>query len=370
MEMDPVLRVAINGLSLLNRSGTGRVVEGLLDGLSRIKAPGVHCDVLIPRGAEIKPEWARAGHLEFHSIRLVGMGCRLFWEQVFLPRWVKRRQCRILHSPAFIAPVYGLGETLSVVTIHDLAFLRFPETVRWERRIYYRWAILSSIRQARLILVDSDFIRRELTSNGTPDERMKVLPLGVDDRFFSVSEDETCRVRRKFNLPDQYLLTVGTVEPRKNLNTLLSVFQRTREIPPLVIAGRLGWGCGWFREALQNRETWSRVFFLNYVPEEDLPGLYAGADLFLAPSLYEGFGLTVLEAMAAGCRVIASDIPAHREVGADNIGYVEANDVDAWAFAIGDTLNAAKQGPAVDRARTFSWVRHAEKYATILNSVL
>lgn len=368
--MDSLLRVAVNGLSLLNRSGTGRVVEGLLDGLSRIEVSGIQLDVLLPRRAQVKPDWARAAHLQFHRVGPVGTTSRVFWEQLVLPRWVRHRGCRILHSPAFVAPVYGLGQTLSVVTVHDLTFLRFPETVRWERRVYYRWAILSSIRNAQLILTDSDFIRGELVSTGTLDERVKVLLLGVDDRFFSVAAEEVRRVRQKFNLPDRYLLTVGTVEPRKNLDTLLSIFQRIREIPPLVIAGRLGWGCGSFRAALHKKEIWSRVFFLNYVPEEDLPGLYAGADLFVAPSLYEGFGLTILEAMAAGCPVIGSDIPAHREIGGDQIRYVKPVDLNAWASAITDTLNTAERGSAMNRARTFSWVRHAEKYATILNSVL
>jgi glycosyltransferase involved in cell wall biosynthesis len=367
--MGQALHVAINGLSLPNRSGTGRVVEGLLDGLSRIEVSGIHWDVFLSRGAEIKPDWARANHLEFHCVGPVGTAYRVAWEQIVLPRWVRHRGYQVLHSPAFVAPVYGLGDTLSVVTVHDLAFLRFPETVRWERRVYYHWAILSSTRTAELILTDSESIRDELLTTGTPGEQVKVLPLGVGDRFFSVSDEAIRRVRQRFNLPDHYLLTVGTVEPRKNLDTLLTVFHRTKDIPPFVIAGRLGWGCGFLRDALHDKQTRSRVCYLNHVPEEDLPGLYAGADAFLAPSRYEGFGLTVLEAMAAGCRVIASDIPAHREIGGDCVRYVKPTDSDDWTAAITGALCNMDRHLAVERARAFSWVRHADEYARILKSM-
>ncbi|MFH1737797.1 MAG: glycosyltransferase family 1 protein, partial [bacterium] len=292
------LRIAINGLSILNRSGTGRVVEGLLDGLSQIQPSGLHCDVLLPRDAHIKPAWEQAEHLTFHSIGPSSAIQRVLWQQIILPHWVHRHSCGVLHSPAFVAPVYGLGRTRSVITIHDLAFLRFPETVRWERRMYYRWAVLASMKKAHLIFTDSEAIRRELISTDIPDENLRVLPLGVDERFFSVPDDQVLRVRGKFNLPDRYLLTVGTIEPRKNLETLIKAHQQVPDALPLAIAGRLGWG---FFNTVGKR----KVSLLDYVPDEDLPGWYAGADLFLAPSSYEGFGLTVLEAMSAGCPVPA-----------------------------------------------------------------
>ncbi len=368
--MTAMLAIAINGLSLLNRSGTGRVVEGLLDGLSQIPLQNIHFDIVLPRGAEIKPAWAAHESLEFFRTGPASAWRRLPYEQITLPLLTRLKGVHVLHSPAFVAPIYGLGAVESTITVHDLTFMRYPKTVPWKRRFYYRWAIGASIRQADLIFTDTEAIREEVLGLGVHPDRVHVLPLGVDERFFSVPADEIQRVRRKLELPQQYLLTVGTVEPRKNLETLLDVMERDVLDIPLVIAGRLGWKYGTLRRRLGDKRLRDRARLLDYVADEDLPALYAGAAVFVAPSFYEGFGLTVLEAMASGCPVVASDIPVHREVGGDTITYVETEDVDGWIRAIESGIGTQGLSDAMDRAREFSWQRHAEMYVDILGSVM
>jgi len=361
----PNFRVAINALSIVNRSGTGRVVEGLLDGLSLLESPQFQYDVLLPKPYPVKQTWSAAAHLSCYSIGPSSTIARIAWEQTVLPLWVRHKKCSVLHSPAFIAPVYGLGKVRSVVTIHDLTFLKFPETIRFGRKTYFHWAVLSSMEKSHLLLTDCESVRNELICLGIPCEKIFSLPLGVDERFFSVSPEEISRVRAKYSLPESYCLTVGTVEPRKNLKTILAAFRSISDVPPLVIAGRLGWKYDSVFSEIKHGD----VPFLDYVDDADLPALYAGASLYLAPSLYEGFGLTVLEAMAAGCSVIASDIPAHRETGADYIQYLPPADSVSWASAISSFFNpqsAIPNSPSPSRARQFSWRQHAINFERII----
>ncbi len=361
--------VGINGLSLPNRSGTGRVIEGLLDGLSRIPLESIRFEIVLPRGTQIKPGWAGSEQLSFHCIGPESAWGRLPWEQISLAHLARIHGVHLLHSPAFVAPVYGLGAVESVITVHDLAFLRYPKTIPLLKRLYYRWAIGASIRQASLILTDTETIRNEVINLGVNPERVHVLPLGVHDRFFSVSQDDVHTTRRKYDLPERYLLTVGTIEPRKNFEVLLDVMEKVPFDMPLILAGRLGWKYGTFKRRLKKNYFQNRIRLLDYISDEDLPALYSGAALFLAPSLYEGFGLTVLEAMAAGCPVIASDILAHREVGGDTIVYVAPEDTDGWIQAIENRIGLEDTNDAINRAREFSWTRHAEIYVEFLKNL-
>jgi glycosyltransferase involved in cell wall biosynthesis len=196
---------------------------------------------------------------------------------------------------------------------------------------------------------------------GVAPDRIVVIRNGVEDRFFQpapLSEER----RRALNLPAAYLLTVGTLEPRKNhLNLFHAIEQLARKIDlPLVVAGRKGWAYEEILAASNRLETAGKVIRLDYVADDDLPALYAGAAAVIYPAWYEGFGLPVLEAMAAGVPVVSSTAPAMVEVGGDTILTAPASSPNALSEAIAQALGAEAQSETsrqarIARARTFRW---------------
>jgi glycosyltransferase involved in cell wall biosynthesis len=251
------------------------------------------------------------------------------WEQLLLPAAAAKARARVIYNPANLAP---LGWPRNVVQIHDAVALRHPE---WYSPAYVRWqrAMMPRIaRRARLVITVSEFSRAELIEFlGVPGERIRVVPGGVDKRFSAGIDPEP--VLRRLGLTRPYVLAVGDRGPRKNLEALRpAVALLRKEGIELVVAGG-GRGHQLGAELAGARD-------LGYVADEDLPGLYAGARAFALPSLHEGFGLTVLEAMAAGVPVVASQRAALPEVvtGAGILA-----DPDDWGL-----FGAAVVGAATD----------------------
>jgi glycosyltransferase involved in cell wall biosynthesis len=283
------------------------------------------------------------------------------WEQLLLPVAAARARARAIYSPANLAP---LAWPRNVVQIHDAAALRHPEWyssayVRWQRTVLPRVA-----RRARMVITVSEFSRAELIEFlGVPGERIRVVPGGVDPRFSAAIDTEP--VLRRFGLTKPYVLAVGDRGPRKNLEALRpAVGLLRREGIELVVAG--GGRSHQLGAALEGARD------LGYVPDDDLPALYAGARAFALPSLHEGFGLTVLEAMAAGVPVVASRRAALPEV-VTGAGLLV--DPDDWGLFCAAVVQAAtdeqqrarlrEQGRQV--AARYTWQRAAEAVNGILS---
>lgn len=261
----------------------------------------------------------------------------------------------VVYSPDFTAPpMFGVRR---MVTVHDLAFLTHPEQTTDGLRRFLEAVVPRQVEHADRVAVVSEATGEEVVRLlGVPRRKLVVARNGVDARFYDARPLGDV-ARQRLGLPARYLLMVGTIEPRKNHLNAMKAFVESGvdSRMPLVIAGQAGWGCDEVMAEIQRLQRRGTVLFLDYVPDEELPGLYAGAAGLLYPSWAEGFGLPVAEALATGIPVITSTAPALREVGGPEAMYVAPEDIDGMARHIRDVAN---QGPIdIDRNRRQAWTR-------------
>ncbi len=275
----------------------------------------------------------------------------------------------LLHTPNYVLMPFA-GPALT--TVHDLSWLAHPETHPPERVRFLERHLPRSLEQASAVLTDSDFIADEITAKlGVARAKLRVVPLGVDAAYRPRAPRELAPVLARHALADQaYLLVVATQEPRKNLARLARAYAalppELRARHPLVIAGGRGWLNAELERAVAPLEARGEVRRLGYVDEAELPLLYAGAHAFAFPSLYEGFGLPVLEAMASGVPVLTSRGSSLEEIARDALGpialCVDPLDVDALRAGLerllqDDAWRADASARGLAQARAFGWQR-------------
>jgi glycosyltransferase involved in cell wall biosynthesis len=299
--------------------------------------------------------------------RLRRRGRAQAWEQLWLPAIAVRRRAGLVFSPANLAP---LAWPRNVLVVHDAAVLREPGAYSAAYRAWHRSVGLACARRALRVITVSEFSRRELAAlAGLDPDRLDVVPGGVSASFRPQSEAEITRVRAKLNLPRPYVLTLATEDQRKNLGALSQAAAALNELGiDLVRAGDVRPYFAGDREARAVRS-------LGYVEEGDLPALYAGARAFVLPSRYEGFGLTCLEAMAAGTPVVAADRAALPETCGDAALFVDPDDQAAVARALRvaatePALRGRLRDAGLRRAAAFSWERAARATHELLLDTL
>jgi len=282
------------------------------------------------------------------------------------------RDVDLVHAPSLAIP--PKGKRPLVVTVHDIAEIRVPETLTRRGRRFHRQGLAAAIRHADAFLTVSHTAKEEFCEHtGIPADRVTVTHLGTD--LTRASSEDIARVRKKYGLHDTpYILFLGTLEPRKNLSTLMEAFlDLTRETDlahSLVVAGPKGWGKTSDTIATHARALGNRAILPGYVAETDLPALYKGADLFAFPSLYEGFGLPVIEAQAQGTPVVCSTDPALCEVTAGTGIHLHARDTPAWTATLADLLAAPSRreemrASGLRNAAGFTWEACASTTAEI-----
>jgi len=278
-----------------------------------------------------------------------------------LDRWLP--ECEIFHATEHLLP--RLKRCKTVLTVHDLIFALFPEHHLPLNKWFLNRFMPVFVRRADAIITISESSQRDLVRlYNVPTERITVIYEGVDARFQSNSDPESSTsLRQRYHLPDRFILYVGTIEPRKNLTTLLEALKPLQGMYSglkLVIAGRPGWLYQPTFDRIKALGLEDQVRVLGYVPDEDLPALYRAAEVFVFPSLYEGFGLPPLEAMACGTPVICSNTSSLPEVVGDAGLLVNPHDVAAWTAALERLLSEAElrqelRQRGLHRATKFTW---------------
>jgi glycosyltransferase involved in cell wall biosynthesis len=362
------MRVLIDATAVpADRGGVGRYVDDLLPALAeRDVRLVVACQ---PRDAERLAAVVPTAEVVAAPGVVTRRAARMAWEQVRLPSIARRVRADVVHSPHYTMPRYCPVPV--VVTLHDATFFSHPELHSAVKARFFRAATRAAVRKAAALVVPSGATGREVRRfcGGAP-ERFHVAYHGVDTQVFRPVDDaERQRVGASLGLDRPYVAFLGTLEPRKNVPALVRAWVRAvehrAEPPALVLAG----GRGWDEEVeptIRQVPPHLRVLRPGYLPLEDLAGLLSGAVVVAYPSLGEGFGLPVLEAMACGAAVLTSRELSLPEVGGDAVAYAGTAAEDI-AAALADLLDApdrraALAAAAVERAHGFTWSRSAEQH--------
>lgn len=366
-------------LAAYRPAGIAAHVARLLEGLAEL-APPEDITVLVHRRARFGADWkspfaqeepqAAAPWTSF-PVRTVWTPPhhRLEGRSLPLELW-PLGVADLLHSPDVVVPAGWRGA--AVATVHDLAFLRRPELLAPDSLRYYR-RVHASVRQADRVIAVSEYTRRELLAlTEVAAERLVVVPNAVHPRFFAAGDAAgDAAILARYGLTGPYILFVSTIEPRKNIGVLLRAYQQLAaagSTADLVLVGADGWHSQPVYEEVAALGLKERARFLGYVPDVDLPGLYRRAAVLAHPALDEGFGLTPLEAMAAGTAVVVSDAGSLPEVVGEAGLLVPAADPAAWTAALSTVLAdpaLARRLAAAGRARAAAFSPRRMAAATL-----
>ena len=375
------MRIAIDYTpAIAQRAGIGRYTRDLVDALARVdvddrftlfSAEQPTADRGFPSTTRMTP-------------RVVGIGNRrmtILWQRmrVPVPAELLMGNADLIHGPDFILP--PVWRARRVVTIHDLAFLTHPECAMPKLVAYLSRVVPRSVAAADAIIAVSERTADDLGRLlNVPRKKITVIPLGVDAAFTpEMDERSVAAAREKYALVGPVALAVGTIEPRKNYEGLVAAFAAARQQPDgprtLVIVGRAGW---LYDGVFASVERWGlreHVRFLDYIPDGELATLYHAADVLAMPSLYEGFGIPVLEAMASGTPVVCSDGGSLPEVAGDAAVVVPVGDIDALSTALirvtrDHQLRDALIAKGLERVKSFTWDEAARAHVRLYHTVV
>jgi glycosyltransferase involved in cell wall biosynthesis len=374
------MRVGIDGYPLAEpRTGVGHYTLELARALALI-SPSDQFELVSPAPFESAAldEIERAQLPNLRTVNPRASSIRGHWWAIGLPLYARRASFDLFHGTNFDLPLWKRRR--SVVTIHDLSALLHPEKHRSRlvRRARLRLPLV--VRIADLIITPTESVKRDVCEHlGVRADKVTAIPSAARSSFQPMPIAQTVPIRRRLGIEDDFLLFVGTLEPRKNLLTLLKAFEQiishSAWRPQLVIAG----GEGWLMDelfAFMKQATFSdRLRLTGYLPDEDLRALYSSCKVFIYPSVYEGFGLPPLEALACGAPVIAGRIPSLQETLGSAARLVEPLDVDALARSILELLQDGNQrallksaGP--QHAGKFSWEQTARLTLDVYHQLL
>src|ERR1043165_887592 len=348
--------VGLDGIPLSQSlTGVGHYTLELARALAGI-APEDRFELVSPLPSLQRPELP--SNLKITQVN----GLSRFWWQVGLPRYIRRSRFRVFHGTSYSVPLWKPCPT--VVTIHDLSLLLWPQTHAQHLARRARWRLPLMARRADAIIVPSQSIKTEVCEHlGIDESKITVIPEAPRSSFWQVPVAETLGVRRRLNIGDDFILFVGTIEPRKNLLTLVRAFEEilrnTACQTQLVLVGDEGWLTGELHDFLRNADFKEHVRLVGYLADDDLRALYSSCRVFVYPSLYEGFGLPLLEAMKCGAPVITSDIPSIRETVGDTALLVSPTGVDGLARSLIRLL----ENPAEREPRSAAGTQHASKFS-------
>ena len=364
--MSAPIRVAIDAHTLGRRAtGNETYVRSLLEALT--ERHDIHPIALVDPGAAIPHSLAR-------NHRLLGWKHPIPRLMLDLASPRRKWGAQLLHVQYIRPP---MSDVPIVTTVHDISFEHFPAMFTLMARARMRALIPWSARRSRAVLTGSAYSRMDLIERyGLSEDRVWVTPYAADARFRLHSRAEIEAVLERLRLPHDYVLCVGNLQPRKNLPRLLDAYaQLSNTRPPLVVVGQRAWLHSDVFSSLRRLAMADQIHLTGYVAGTDLPALYSGALAFVYPSLFEGFGLPILEAMASGAPTVASNTSSIPEVAGNAAIQVDPTDVDAIAEALdrvisSESLRATMRKRGFRQAAQFSWDRCAEATLTAYHAAV
>lgn len=300
---------------------------------------------------------------------------RILWEQLVWPWLAWRQQLDLLHGMAFVTPFFAPCPT--IVTVFDLSFMHYPERYPKRQQWYLATQAARSCRQARRVITIAKSGRQDVHHFfKVPLTQIDVVYPGVDAVYRPIADDTVAAFRRRENLPKRFILHVGTLQPRKNIPVLLDALAQMGDTTlPLILVGGKGWMFDEIFARVGALGLQDRVRFTGYVPDEDLPLWYNAATLLVFPSVYEGFGLPILEAMACGTAVVAANASSMPEaVGDAGVLFDPHNSVELaerMVSVVADPRQLAKMHErGLEQAKKFSWERAGRETAVVYQQAL
>jgi len=368
------VRIAIDASTISTQGGPRTYVLGLLEALLKLDHENSYTVFYNDR--------SHLGRFpQAQEIVLPGKTplARLWREHLLLPQACRRERIDLLHCPKSAIPFRSPCPV--VVTLHDLIPIKHPETEKLAAQVYWRLQIPIAARRSNFIITDSEHARKEIMTDFlVPAERIRAVMLGFNPDMNREPDQSTSRkVSAKYNLPDDYILYVGTIQPRKNLGTLIEAFnllKQDRDIShKLVIVGRKGWLYEQLFKRIHELGLDEEILFTGFVPDEELPSIYGRAGVFVYLSLFEGFGLPPLEAMACGIPVITSNTTSLPEVVGNAGITLPPTDVAKVSEALRQIicdkeLRTTMRQKGLKQARLFSWEATARETLEIYKTVL
>ena len=374
------MNILINALLLNDRfSGMQYSTENLLKAIREITPLGNKIEVLLPRGYTgilSAAEGFKINKLPFSTLNRFR---RIFYENFKLLPYFNKKGFNLYHSTSNILPYFSRGQ--SILTVHDLIPIDYPQYSSIETSIYYRLSLSRSIRKAKKIIAVSNKVKEDIISRYEIDpNKIHVVYHGVEKDFKKIDDPQLLQqVTEKYKLPKSFLFFIGNLEPRKNLLRVIDAFihlKRHKQISQkLVIAGKNGWKYQAIYQKVKLEKMEDEILFTGYVDRTDLPSIYSLCSLFVFPSLYEGFGLPVLEAMACETPVLISDQGALPEVTDNILPQANAFDVQDIADKIHLLLtnsNIRNQNiqHGTRRAKDFTWEKTAQETLKVYHQIL
>ncbi len=377
-------RIGIDVTSaIVQGGGIGRYTRELTRALAQLDARHTYrlFSAKPPAVPPVPDPLPQGAHVTYHPAPLGERWLYRFWYRLRLPlpvQWVTG-PLDLFHSPDFVLPPVN-GRIPTLLTVHDLSFAHYPQVFPEPLVRYLNSVVPWSVARATHILADSLATKADLvTLWQVPPDKITVLYSGVEARFRPVERvEEITAVRHRYQLPDApYILTVGTVQPRKNYQMLIRAFAPLAQQFPhhLAIAGGKGWLYEEMMQEVARQGLNGRVHFLGFVADADLPALYSGAALYVFPSLYEGFGLPILEAMGCGVPVIASRASSLPEVAGEAAVLLDPQDEAGWTAVMGELLQdngrrARMVAAGFRQARQFTWRKAAKQLLAVYEVLL
>ena len=374
IKKDPYIAMDISSI-FRSRAGVGHYTKNLTRELLSYNTNSRELIFIIKERIKINLKRKRNNIIRFCNAIM-----HLFWEQLAIPVFLRKNGINLFHSPAFVCPLIKICPT--IITIHDMAYLLYPGKFVNAYRRYLKFWVPLCVKVADKVITDSFCSKRDIIRLlKIPEEKIEVVYLGKDSSFKQITDkaliDEFCI---KHGIKKKFILHVGTLEPRKNITGLIkaySIFKKENNECDfnLVIAGEKGWMYSSIFALVEKLKLENSVTFIGYIEDGELPILYNAAKVFVYPSLYEGFGLPVLEAMACGIPVITSNTSSLPEIVGDAGIMVDPRDSAALAAAIqkvilDNDLREEMIRKGLKKAENFSWEKTAKETTQIYNKVL